>query len=410
LPAFFQQFSRNGKAAVFRKLAASFRRIGVILCALFLAAAFLPVPVRASSNYFSFQTDCLQAVPGDLVRLKIRADQSVAAAGFRAKVQYDDSSLRFVGTEQSSRLKSGTLQTNSASNPVCSVYVCNAKKGRKSAPKLYGTVLTYVFEVKKNASPDTAELDAQVDEICDYSGTGLSGICSKNFTLEISRTKSGKACLTALEPSEGKLSPEFDPGICRYALTVASSVRSVSFRAEAAAGASVSVSRKSLGAAGTSTPIVIRVTSADKKNTQVYEVDVTRAAKTKCLEVSLPDTSRARPAESVLSEKRSSSGVPPGGTAEGPESAGFSDAGLFRKKVFESGGAACPESAQSESGTAVILTAPQSDSADAALKSAPAAINLVENRMPAYLVGMLACGFCIVTGIALELWLSGPKR
>ncbi|MCI1982399.1 MAG: cadherin-like beta sandwich domain-containing protein [Oscillospiraceae bacterium] len=384
----------------------NFRRIEVIICAFFLAAAFLPVPAQALSYCFSFQTDRLQAVPGDLVRLKIRADQSVAAAGFRAKVQYDDSSFRFVGTEQSSRLKSGTLRTNSASNPVCSVYVCNAKKGRKSAPKLYGTVLTYVFEVKKDASPDTAELDAQVDEICDYSGTGLSGICSKNFTLEISRTKSGKACLTALEPSEGKLSPEFDPGICRYTLTVASGVRSVSFRAEAAAGASVSVSRKSLGAAGTSTPIVIRVTSADKKNTQVYEVDVTRAAKTKRLEVSLPDISRARPSESVLSEKYSSPGIPPGGTAENPESAGFSDAGPSRGKASGSGGAARPESARSESGTAVILPAPPS----AALKSAPAAINLVENRMPAYLVGMLACGFCIVTGIALELWLSGPKR
>ncbi|HAH78012.1 MAG TPA: hypothetical protein DCL64_00655, partial [Ruminococcaceae bacterium] len=59
----------------------------------------------------------------------------------------------------------------------------------------------------------------------------------------------------------------------------------------------------------------------------------------------------------------------------------------------------------------------QTGSAPQALKAAEGTssvrtpdIILERSRMPAYLVGMLAAGFCIATGIALFLWLAAPPK
>lgn len=39
-----------------------------------------------------------------------------------------------------------------------------------------------------------------------------------------------------------------------------------------------------------------------------------------------------------------------------------------------------------------------------------APLTVVQSQMPSYLVGMLAAGFCILTGILLSIWLEVKKK
>ena len=141
------------------------------LLLLFLAA-FWGQPAGAKAEtapYFTFSLDRADASAGDLVRVRVQARASAdPAAGFRARVFYDSDSLTFAGTESSAKIQSGTLETNSISDPVCCVYVCNTDTS--SAPSLSGEVLTFVFQVRGGAKSGQSTVTANIDQICGYSG------------------------------------------------------------------------------------------------------------------------------------------------------------------------------------------------------------------------------------------------
>ena len=99
-----------------------------------------------------------------------------------------------------------------------------------------------------------------------------------NRALEESASAASSPCfLTALQPSEGTLEPPFSPDILEYTLPVDSDVQSVTFQANASEGATVSINRKTLYKAGSTTEIVVTVRSEDRKTTKQYTVSVVRA-------------------------------------------------------------------------------------------------------------------------------------
>ena len=89
--------------------------------------------------------------------------------------------------------------------------------------------------------------------------------------------KSDRAFLESLEPSSGKLSPSFSADIYHYTLDVPYRVSSVTFDAQAGENGTVSVSRKTLQKAGSTTSITITATSENQKQKTQYLVDVNRA-------------------------------------------------------------------------------------------------------------------------------------
>ena len=375
------------------------------------AAAFALSSGQAESPAFSFRLDRQAASGGELVQLKMEAGPAgKRAAGFRARVQYDGSALQYVETKTASRLGSGTVRVNGDSNPVYAVYVCGV--GGKSAPSLSGTVLTFVFQVKSGAA-GSAFLRADADDICDFSGSPLAPDCSSALWLETSPALSDEARLTALEPSAGTLEPAFSPDTCEYRLAVGPEVGSVLFRADAARGGTVRVSRKTLHAAGSETEISITVTSADRSEKAEYTVTVARAAKSPESQTGDPPTESAGGPENPPppSSAPAASGPAKAAAASVPPRQSYA-AG----RVSASGpGAHGPESG---AGTQTSPSpARQTGSAPQALKAAEGTssvrtpdIILERSRMPAYLVGMLAAGFCIATGIALFLWLAAPPK
>ncbi|MEY8574806.1 cadherin-like beta sandwich domain-containing protein, partial [Oscillospiraceae bacterium 21-37] len=95
---------------------------------------------------------------------------------------------------------------------------------------------------------------------------------------------SGEASLLELAPDTGKLEQAFSPDRLFYTMTVPYEVKTLTFTATPAEGASCRVNRKNLGAGGSETEFQITVTAADGKTKQVYRVTVYRQEKEDNLE------------------------------------------------------------------------------------------------------------------------------
>lgn len=351
-----------------------------------LAFAFLP-PVNgaAAEAGFTFALEQGSAAAGETVKLDVSAQSAAAeAAGFRLCISYDGDVLRFLGTETSGPASNGSLRTNSSSNPIYSVYVCSVSGG--DAPALSGKIVTFLFQVKDGAGDGATEISARADQVCDFGGSPIDAGCAGSVLLNVA-SPSGEALLTGLVPSQGTLQPAFSPETSDYILSVGSTVSSVSFEADAAAGGTVKINRKSLNAAGADTQIVVTVTSADKSVQRQYFVLVRRAAKT--ASASRP-ASRAAGSVSLPQERRNAA-KPGGASASG-------SAGQI------------PSSSPQDAGALQTMGTAPSSPAPAA-RDLPAGLSVVQDRMPAYAAGMLACAFCMLAGAAVHVWLlAKPKR
>jgi hypothetical protein len=253
-----------------------FHCLAALLMLAFVLVQAMPIPVSATSG-FSFALDQASACAGETVALNLQLGSKTNIAGFRTFVGYDDSKLKFIGTKTSSDIEEGTLCVNSRANPVCAVYVCNTDKGH--APALSGTVLTFLFCVRDGVTDSATSLQVSVDETCDYNGKNMQMDTDGAVNLQISHEKAQGLRLTALEPTQGTLSPAFSPGTFCYKVSVGSQVQSISFRTVSPEGTTVKISRHLLYAAGKETLIQITVSSLDGKEKTSYCVTVIRAAK-----------------------------------------------------------------------------------------------------------------------------------
>lgn len=377
---------------------------GPIIAGIFLALVFAfspPIDGLAAETGFSFVLDRSSAAAGDTVRLNASVrDGAEDAAGFRLRVSYDGDTLRFLGTETTGPAN-GTLRTNSASNPIYSVYVCNVSG--ENAPVLSGTIVTFLFQVRDGAEAGSTQISAQADQVCDFDGSPLDAGGTGDVSLNIT-SLSDEALLTGLVPSQGMLRPAFSPETSDYSLSVDSGVDSVSFEADAAAGGTVKISRKSLKAAGSDTQIAVTVTSADKSTQRQYFILVSRAAKA---------AASSHPASAATADSsRPPQDVQTSGKAEGLSSRGGRESLAGSSRETASSRTDASSQPQGTAGTA--QSSPQLPAsalaAQAHAEGHPAALNLVQNRMPAYAAGMFACVFCMFTGIAVYFWLCAKPK
>lgn len=247
-----------------------------LLCGLLIF--LFPVCAAAeTAPYFTFSLSGQAVSENQLIKLEINANEMTdPAAGFRMMISYDDAQLSFVRTETSSQIKSGTMETNSAGNPIYSVYVCNVDQN--AAPSLSGNIISFVFKVKDGAAAGKTKIRAQIDQICNYQAQKLNLDYDEDLTFSITEEglPSGEAFLKSLVPVSGRLSPAFSPDIFTYAMEVPANVSSVEFMAEAGSGGAVTINRRTLGKSGSQTSIIATVTSADKKSSVQYVVLVHR--------------------------------------------------------------------------------------------------------------------------------------
>lgn len=359
----------------------------VSLCC--LLAWFLPAPAAADSTaYFSYSLNTASAPGEELVRLDVAAYKTEeTAAGFRLKVQYDEDKLDYISTETSGAVKSGTMQTNGGSGLVSCVYVCNTESGY--APKLSGTVASFVFQVEADAKAGNTALTVSADQVCDYDGNPLDADeTEKKLNLKILPSLSSKASLTALVPSSGKLEPEFSPSVRSYSLAVGSEVGTVELQPAAADGGTVSVSRKTLNGAGKETQITVTVTSADRSQTAQYLVTVQRAAK-------------EEGTVSIKGKKTGNDGPGSSGNHTGSESPP-ERSGRTRNPDGQDSRTRAPAEGQAAGFPQAAAEAPENGERES---SGDRTLVLVGDRMPSFFTGMLAAALCVTVGIAISLWL-----
>lgn len=371
------------------------RVLRTVLAAVILAAFILPArQAKAAATAFSFSADKQSVCAGDTVSLNVIIRPGAPVAGFRLRVSFDASVLQFAGTTPSDQIEPGTLQTNETSDPVCSVYVCNVGGG--CAPQLSETVLTYRFTVLGGIPAGTTDLCACVDQTCDFEGNDMALDTLQTFTLNLQPTPEQKqAYLTDLVPSEGALEPVFTQDTYDYRLQVGPEVRAVTFRTDAPDGCQVKASRYTLFAAGSRTPILITVKSADGKAESVYVVTVERAQKNAGETASSASSSgivvsRNSKAEQALTDAKKS-------TKSAAETRTGS-AGTAR-----SGQSSAKSGAERASGVA-------SGTASGAAVPAAVPLTIVESQMSPFFSGMLAAGLCIMAGILLSLWFRRKKK
>ena len=247
------------------------RVLGLLLSviALFHLGTVAAAASLETETPFVFSVDRESYYGGE--RIELTVDTTTAQkdiAGFCVSIAYDDTRLSFLRVEPSSQIKNKTLQTDGTNNPVRSTYVCNVDLGH--APALSGTILTYVFEVNEGAPAGETELEVVVDQVCNWQGEQLDSRCEGKAPLEVLPPKSDRAFLESLEPSSGKLSPSFSADIYHYTLDVPYRVSSVTFDAQAGENGTVSVSRKTLQKAGSTTSITITATSENQKQKTQY--------------------------------------------------------------------------------------------------------------------------------------------
>ena len=377
------------------------KRLFLLFCLCALWANLVSVPAAAdTTTYFSYSLEPASASGGELVRLNVQAyETEETAAGFRLRVQYDQDKLEFLGTETDGAIKSGTMRTSDSSGLIYSVYVCNTEKGY--APRLSGTIVSFLFQVSAQVKPRKTVLSISADQICDYDGHPLEANRAEDqLSLKILSPLSPKASLTELRPSVGTLDPEFSPSVCHYSLAVDSGVNSVDFQTAAAEGGNVRVCRKTLNAAGQQTQIVITVTSADRTETAEYLVTVRRAAKDSGTSASSQKSRRksAGAGEPLLSSGRASRTASGGGAGTHRRQG----KGQTKKRPLSPDG----ESGlnfQGTAGTAMQTKSPQQTSSEKPLV-------LVGDRMPSFFTGILAAALCVTVGIAISLWLPIHRR
>ncbi len=139
--------------------------------------------------------------------------------------------------------------------------------------------------VKFNSKKDLFKINFTVKDNCKTNQTKVTIIKSENgaessevLTLNINQSLNLSNCsadckLNKLIPSQGHLSPEFNPDVHEYVLKVSQNTKYIDF--DTSAGGEVHINKRKLNAAGKSpTDIIITVYGNGRKNKNVYHVKV----------------------------------------------------------------------------------------------------------------------------------------
>ena len=153
---------------------------------------------------------------------------------------------------------------------------------QKTADTAYGDageVLKCRFQVREGAPEGDGDFRLRTAQVYSPQGEPLCPDREEALPFAVLGPVSSTAALLDLAPSQGALDQPFSPEQFFYTMTVPYEVKTLTFTATPAEGASCRVNRKNLGAGGSETEFQITVTAADGKTKQVYRVTVYRQEK-----------------------------------------------------------------------------------------------------------------------------------
>ncbi|MCI9116983.1 MAG: cadherin-like beta sandwich domain-containing protein [Acutalibacter sp.] len=220
---------------------------------------------------------------GSTVDLTIYYDGSLGPLGsFVFWVDFDSQRLACQKVSLGEGLRGHyTLDDTVGDGQAAAVYT------QKTADTAYGDageVLKCRFQVREGAPEGDGDFRLRTAQVYSPQGEPLCPDREEALPFTVLGPISSTAALLDLTPSQGALDQPFSPEQFFYTMTVPYEVKTLTFTAAPAEGASCRVNRKNLGAGGSETEFQITVTAADGKTKQVYRVTVYRQEKEDNLE------------------------------------------------------------------------------------------------------------------------------
>ena len=204
--------------------------------------------------------------------LQFRSDSAASLTAFRLKITYDPSYMTLTAVERPAGTGAAEFRSNAGTGEATAVFASE----EHPVSLADGLCCTLVFAVKEDAAVGSAAVTAELDQLVDSDLQPMEETITAAASVPMARLLSGEAVLRALVPSSGSLTPSFSPDITEYTLTVPHDVKQLTFAAEAESGATYRVNRKNLGAAGTSTTFIVRVTAENKQAVTEYVITAAR--------------------------------------------------------------------------------------------------------------------------------------
>ena len=271
----------------------------LLLCAIVCAGCILAAVASSVQTHdgpvFTARPAESQVLPGSEIRVQVFASPGQTQPGaFLVSLAYDTQAFDYVELEQSKQMTGSDLFTHQ-SNPLRTVYTCDITQG--GAPLLTGNILTYVFRTREDTKAGTYDFTVHANQVCDFNGNALPDSPPVSMRVSVLSQPDSPASgasapqgasgagsgapsprLTMLRPSEGALSPAFDPEQFQYEMSVPATCSEVFFTAAPQnAQVSTEISRYSLNAAGSDTLISATVKTVDGKAKTAYTIVVHRA-------------------------------------------------------------------------------------------------------------------------------------
>lgn len=215
---------------------------------------------------------------GGTYRAEVQFQDGVQqATAFRLLLTYDTDYLTLTSIQRGSTINTGDFHYM-ISDAGATVIFASADR---PVSLTNGSCCTLVFQVREDAAVGSASLLVTVDRLVNTDLEKDNRPLTAGATVEMPRLLSDNAQLTALVPSAGELTPSFSPEITEYTLSVPFEVTELTFTTAAADNGTCRVNRKNLGAGGSKTTFVIRVTAEDGKSVSEYVLTATRGEKVK---------------------------------------------------------------------------------------------------------------------------------
>lgn len=256
-----------------------FSKTVFILSFIFINLCLTPCAHAISDVKISLVPDKLSTVTGEEINLSVMfsCEEDINISAFRMCISFDKS--KFIYKNIYSKDSSSDFKTYENNNTLTIVYL-TSERGI-DIPKNSSTCLFELnFKTTSDSSIGTSAFSASADGLCNYDCTEIPCAYIEPITISKVEGEPANCNLSSLSAPGCILAPQFSPDITNYIINVAYSKSSIEFTATPEdPEASVSVSRKTLNAAGKSTNINITVKSPDSNSKKVYTVTVNRGVK-----------------------------------------------------------------------------------------------------------------------------------
>lgn len=252
----------------------------------------------------------------------IEPSANVNISTFLLKLNFDSSKLKYTGIY--SNYNTDNFKTYLNGDLLQIIYLTN-ENGIDIDQGSSTLLLELNFKVLSNATSGVSGISGSIEGLANYDAERLFVSTFEGTDISISQVPAADCNLSALSAEIYKLTPDFDPLITKYNVSVPSSKSSIDISATASdPEAAVKISRKTLNAAGKSTDIVVTVTGSDKKSKKAYTVTVLRSDEAYKASVSSGNSKAGSSSNASNSNKNSNSAVKLNGSAEdSPNPAGL---------------------------------------------------------------------------------------